>query len=93
MEKDISFLLTNGLRNILIKTFENKNAINYNIQETIENENVAYFIIITIGGITFSIIMALITIRQIFQTYSSKNNLLKIFTLMSFEDIRHAYNL
>lgn len=63
LEKDIYFLLVNGLRALLTKTMENSLLMHTKVEEYVQHSNISYLIVIMIGGILLSIIFALLAIK------------------------------
>lgn len=63
LEKDVYFLLVNGLRGLLTKTMENSLEMHIIVEEYVQNSNITYLIIIMIGGIILSTIFALLAIK------------------------------
>ena len=93
LEKNLYFILANGLRGLLVKTMENNYKVHDTIDQIISHTVLSYLLIILSLGLLVACTLLFLSIRAILRTERGKLDVMKIFSMLSNEDIKRVYDL
>jgi hypothetical protein len=93
LEKNLYFILANGPRGLLVKTMENNQEIHDSIDQIISHTALSYLLICLCLGLLVACTLLFLAIRAILRAEQGKLDVMKIFSLLSNEDIKRVYDL
>jgi Icc-related predicted phosphoesterase len=92
-EKDLYFILANGFRSLLVKTMQNNDGLTRYIETQVSTDTLYYLLIIMCMGILGSAWLLILTLRATLKIERGKQDIMKIFAMLSNEDIKRVYDL